>query len=571
MQAPSPVLPASTRLGNIAWRLSQKHWRMVVVLMLALLHVAVLRGAGDGWARALLLAQLGLMLLWQPFVPGAQRVGLLQVGMIALVATAVMLWLDWWMLAFWVVVLAGLVGGRVFVHQARWQKRCYLIVLVYLLALLAVVILPEIAPRREISVEIHAAAAYGLPLLILATAVMPVESEVAEAPQVIDLFYSVFLMLMLGTVVLGSFTLMTLARLGYLEALARTLFLVAAAILAIGLAWSPRTGGGLNLFFSRYLFSIGLPVERWLSMLSELSQGEADPERFLAQGASALARLPWIAGASWRAGGRSAEMGSASSYPVVFRSQDLEVTLYSRYRIGPALQWHLQLLGKLLSEFHASKVREQKLREASYLRAVHETGARLTHEVKNLLQSLNALCSLAASEDSPQVLSLIRRQLPAISQRLTLTLDKLQRPGEGEAQRVPAHEWWQALTRQYQGRGVEFSSEDLTPHVTLPRALFDNVADNLLQNALAKRVGGARVGVRVTLYCAPAVTLRVCDSGSAVPEGLAGSLLRAPLHSATGLGIGLYQAARLAETLDYSLELASNRDGDVCFVLRPKA
>jgi signal transduction histidine kinase len=538
--------------------------------MLALLHVAVLRGAGDGWARALLLAHLGLMLLWQPFVPGAQRIGLMQAGMIALSAAAVMLWLDWWLLAFWVVVLAGLVGGRVFLHQARWQRRFYLLVLVYLLALLAVVILPEIAPRREISAEIHAAAAYGLPLLILAIAVMPVESETAEAPQVIDLFYSVFLMLVLGTVVLGSFTLMTLARLGYLEALARTLFGVAAAILAIGLAWSPRTGGGLNMFFSRYLFSIGLPVERWLSVLSELSQREADPERFLAEAASALVRLPWIAGASWRAGGRSAETGSTSSYPVTYRLPDIEVTLYSRYRIGPALQWHLQLLGKLLAEFHASKAREQKLREASYLQAVHETGARLTHEVKNLLQSLNALCSLAASEDSPQVLSLIRRQLPAISQRLTTTLDKLQRPGEGEAQLAPAQEWWQALTRQYQERGVELTAEDLAPHVTVPRALFDNVADNLLQNALAKRAGGASVRVRVTLRCAPAVELRVCDSGSAVPEKFAGSLLRAPLQSATGLGIGLYQAARLAESLGYLLELASNRDGEVCFVLRPK-
>jgi signal transduction histidine kinase len=572
MQASSPVLPANTRLGNAAWTLSQKHWRLVVVLMLVLLHVAVLRGTGDGWARALLLAHLGLLLLWQPFVPGPQRVGLVQAGLIALGAAAVMLWLDWWLLAFWVVVLAGLVGGKVFLHQARWQRRCYLVVLVYLVALLTVVILPEIAPRREVSDEIRLAAQYGLPVLLLAIAVMPTESGVAEAPQVIDLFYSIFLMLVLGTVVLGSFTLMTLARLGYLEALTRTLFLVAATILAIGLAWSPRTGfGGLNVFFSRYLFSIGLPVERWLFLLSELSQGQQRPERFLAEGASALARLPWVAGVAWRAAELHGETGAASSYPVAYQSPELELTLFSRYRTGPALQWHLRLLGQLLAEFYAAKVREQKLHEASYLQAVHETGARLTHDVKNLLQSLNVLCSLAAGDDSPQAQALIRRQLPAISQRLAATLEKLQRPGEGEAQLAPASQWWQALVRQYQGQAVEFSAEGLAPQVQLPRALFDSIADNLLQNALAKRAGGAELSVRVTLRCDPGPELRVCDSGKAVPEEQAQALLRAPVPSATGFGIGLYQAARLAESQGYSLELASNRDGEVCFALARRA
>ena len=215
-----------------------------------------------------------------------------------------MLWVGWWLLAFWVVVLAGLVGGKVFLHQARWQRRCYLVVLVYLLALLAILILPEIAPRQARSPRRSAAAAeYGLPVLLLALALMPAEPESPEAPQVIDFFYSVFLMLVLGVVILGSFTFMTLGRVPYLEALTNTVFLIAGTIFVLGLAWSPRTGyAGLNVFFSRYLFSIGLPVEKWLYFLAELSQQEARPERFLAEGVAGLARLPWIAGAAWRRG-----------------------------------------------------------------------------------------------------------------------------------------------------------------------------------------------------------------------------------------------------------------------------
>src|SRR4051812_12550277 len=65
---------------------------------------------------------------------------------------------------------------------------------------------------------------------------------------------------------------------------------------------------------------------------------------------------------------------------------------------GPAR--HLHLLGQLLAEFYAAKLREEKLRETSYLQAVHETGARTTHDIKNLLQSLNVLCSVAAGENA---------------------------------------------------------------------------------------------------------------------------------------------------------------------------
>ncbi|HEY6966971.1 MAG TPA: ATP-binding protein [Burkholderiales bacterium] len=561
-------LPVSSRLAGAIWSLSRRHWRFVVVAMLALLHVAVLRGTADDWARALLLAHLGLLLLWQPFLRGEHQVSATQGLFIALGAVAVMLWVSWWLLAFWVVVLAGLVGGKVFLHQARWQRRCYLVVLVYLLALLAILILPEIAPRREVSREIRDAAEYGLPLLLVAIALFPTEPESPEAPQVIDFFYSVFLMLVLGVVILGSFTFMTLSRVQYLEALTNTVFLIAGSIFLLGLAWSPRTGyAGLNVFFSRYLFSIGLPVEKWLYFLAELSQMEARPERFLAEGVAGLARLTWIAGAGWRAAGQHGETGTRTEHAVVYEGPELQLTIFSRYRTSPALQWHMHLLGQLLGEFYAAKLREQALRQASYLQAVHETGARLTHDVKNLLQSLNVRCSVAAQDDSPQLAALIRRQLPAITQRLQATLDKLQRPGDEEASPVPLREWWDALARQYQGQNMEFVAAAIDPQAQVPKLLFDSVADNLLQNAIAKRAAGGALRIRVSVDSARGPELRVQDSGSAVPVDVAANLLRAPVQSSTGLGIGLYQAARLAERSGYVLALAENRDGAVCFSL----
>jgi signal transduction histidine kinase len=571
MQAPSPAVPAAVpanaRLSSAAWTFSQRHWRFVVVAMLALLHVAVVRGTADEWARALLLAHLGLLLLWQPFLRGEHQISATQGVFIGVVAVAVMLWIGWWLLAFWVVVLAGLVGGKVFLHQARWQRRCYLVVLIYLLSLLAIIILPEIAPSGGVAREIRDGAVYGLPILLLAVALMPAEADSAEAAQVIDFFYSIFLMLVLGMVILGSFTFMTLGRVPYLEALTKTVFLIAGTILVLGLAWSPRTGAGLNLFFSRYLFSIGLPVEKWLYFLAELSRKEAKPTRFLAEGVAGLARLPWIAGAAWQADDQHGEVGARSEYAVVHAGEGLELTIFSRYRTSPALQWHMQLLGQLLTEFYAAKLREEMLRESSYLQAIHETGARLTHDVKNLLQSLNVLCSVAARDDSPESQALIRRQLPAIAQRLSATLEKLHRPAGEDAQRISLRAWWDDLERRYQGQHVEFAVSDLEGERLVPRSLFDGVAENLLQNALAKRGGGNIVRVQVTIKGGAALELRVCDSGAAVAADIAKVLFRAPVPSSTGLGIGLYQVARRAESGGFVLTLVENRDGEVCFVL----
>jgi len=565
-----------TRVANMAWSFSQRYWRVIVVAMLALLHIAVFRGVADPWARALLLAHLGLLLLWQPFLRGEQRISLTQGVILALVASAVMLQLNWWFLAFWVVVLAGLVGGKVYQQHARWQRRAYLVVLAYLLALLAIAILPEIAPRREIDADIRAYAEYVLPVAFVLIALFPSEPESADAPHIIDFFYSVFLMLLIVVVILGSFTFMSVTGTPYLEALTATVFLAAGGMLLVALAWNPRSGGGLDVFFSRYLFSIGLPVEKWLHVLAELLQVEARPERFLSEAVAALLRVPSVAGVSWRAGDTTDEQGSRTPQVVEYASSELALTIYSRYRLGPTLRWHLHLLGQLLGEFYVAKLGEEKLRQSSYLQAVHETGARMTHDIKNLLQSLSVLTSVAARDQggersSPELQALLRRQLPLIERRLAETLEKLQRPQESGEIYVAARLWWESLARQYRGEGVEFEPATPPPGVRLPRSLFDSVADNLIRNALAKRADDEGLRVRVALECGEGLALRVCDSGSAVPAAIAANVLRAPVSSRSGLGIGLYQAARQAEASGYRLALESNRDGEVCFLLAGSA
>jgi signal transduction histidine kinase len=569
MQADPTSLPSTARLPRAVWSFSQRHWRFLVVGMLALLHVAAVRGAADDGARVLMLAHFGLLLLWQPLLRGERRLSLGQAAVIGAIAASLVLWLNGWLLTVWIVILAGLVGGKVFQHQARWQRRFYLLVLVYLLALLVVIVLPQIAPRDTIDPAIRDYAAWSLPALFVLLALTPTEADLVEPAQVIDYFYSVFLMLMLGVVILGCFAFMTLGRTGYLQALMYIVFVIAGVLLAIGLAWNPSTGyAGLNVFVSRYLFSIGLPIEQWLQYLAGLSHAEPRPERFLAEAVAGLARLPSIQGAAWRSRGESGEAGARSPYTVEFSGEDLSLTIYSRYRTSPALHGHLRLLGQLLGEFYLAKLREHALQQASYMEAVHETGARVTHDVKNLLQSLNTLCSvaLAGRGEAPEALALVRRQLPAITQRLAATLDKLQRAADAPEVRMPAAAWWEGLQGQYENRGVRFRAHALG-RSEVPRGLFDSVADNLLQNALAKRALEPGLQVTATLTGGKGLELRVQDSGRAVPAATAAALFGAPVPSASGLGIGLYQAARQARAAGYDLRLEENRDGDVRFAL----
>jgi hypothetical protein len=81
---------------------------------------------------------------------------------------------------------------------------------------------------------------------------------------------------------------------------------------------------------------------------------------------------------------------------------------------------------------------------------------------------------------------------------------------------------------------------------------FDSVADNLLQNALLKRQVESALQIRVTL-AADASLLRVCDTAVRVSDEVLGDLLRAPVASENGLGVGLYHAARQAESCGYRI------------------
>ncbi len=553
------------------WLMVRPHWLLAGHLVI--LHLLAFGGWQSHALRLLLPVAVGLLLLWQPFVEGERRLGWRQIGVLLLLVLALAQWLNpWWMLV-WCGTLAATIGGRVLWTDVRRERWGYLLIFGYLLALSILALVPAIAPGAAVlepwPLEWVARALWAPLLLFLL--VMPAHAPAKRSGDAFDLFYAVLVFLLLAAFVLGALAFKLIAQVSYLDAVVTTSLTLAGALFLLAWAWNPQAGfAGIGYSFSRYLLSIGMPLEHWLAVLNEESERYEDPEAFLQAALSRLQHRPWVVGARWLTGGRSGGCGGESVHRHVADSAGVRFELHFRYPPSPAMRWHFDWLLRLTAELYLIKRQARELQRIGYLQAIYETGARVTHDVKNLLQSLQTLCYAAAQPgDAEAVTQLLGRQLPQIAERLKATLDKLQHPAEGSLSAQTAAEWWLALRQRYAAEAIAWRDE-APAGASVPRELFDGVAENLLQNALFKRQQAAGLVISVELSdTGRGLALSVSDSGDALPADLAARLFHEPLPSAQGLGIGLYHAARLASANGYRLELAENRAGSVRFRLSP--
>jgi signal transduction histidine kinase len=554
---------------TLEWKNKLQAGRGLMLAMFALLHGAILLGLDSALAHPLLLAHMGLFLLWQPLWRGEREVGRGAFLLIVLIATIALFWLNWWSITFWLIGLFGLVGARVFVFRDRSTRFLYLALMVYLLAVLLLWVVPNLFDAQSTIIDVgQIMIRYALPLLLLVISALPVRNDPVDGVQAVDFIYSLLLFMLLTLVVLGSLAFMTLAHLDYLEALLRTLFLMGLVLLLFGLLWNPGFGfGGLQVQFSRYLLNVGTPFESWLTKLAEAAQQESDAAAYLNKAITLLTDLSWLSGLTWQSPDGNGKLGLLTKNTVMVEESALKFTLYAKQPLNPALQLHINLLVKLIAYSYQAKQREQTLRDMTRLQAVYEAGARLTHDLKNMLQSLLSLTTIAQStNESAQ--QLLKQQLPLITQRIEMTLNKLEQPeADGETMQLALPIWWNALKLRNQQHDIDWRAPEVLPSINIPSALFDCVVDNLLDNVVRKRQSEPNIKIIVEVKLAP-LCLSVIDSGTPVADKIASKLLQGVVVSEGGLGIGLYQAARWAEQLGYRMALVSNQEGRVCFELR---
>lgn len=535
--------------------------------MLVALHLALWLGTESIWVRPLMLMHLGLFLMWQPLWRGESKLHPGGAAIIIAMSLVALFWLNWWVLAFWVGVLFALVGGRVFAFHARRQRIYYLLMMAYLLAILLLYIAPNLFSLPGMGEVMDNMMNIGLPVLLLVMAFIRVEPELAESERAVDFIYILLLFTLLTLLLLGSLAFMNLGHIDYIDALMRTMFIIAGMLLVLGVLWNPRLGfSGFQALFSRYLLTIGTPLEIWLERLAEVAQQEQNPEDFLARATEYLLEMPWITGLTWVADRGHGTLGVSSPHRLEMSDHDLHLTLFSRQAISPTVQLHVRLLTRLLGHFYQAKRREQSLREITRQQTIYETGARLTHDLKNMLQSLFALTSVAQHQPE-KAQPILRRQLPVLTERIESVLAKLKTPQmQDEVVELPLSTWWEGLRQRHQHRDIKWSTPNGLNDLPIPAPLFDCVADNLIDNASKKRLNEPGIPITVALELSP-FSLGIIDGGSAIPGGIANNLLKTIVPSESGMGIGLYQVARWATQSGYHLELFENKDGRVTFRL----
>ena len=547
------------------------HSQRILALMLLSLHAFLIGGGQTNYIQqTFFLCTYGLFLLWQPVWRSTEKLSIPAILLLIGVGIFGYFYSNWWITALWLAILFGLLGGRVFSDESKATRIVHILAASYLLSMLLLWVVPKLLGASN---DIEAAKfviTYLTPIMPLAILFISKETTNTGQLPVLDFFYTLLLMLVAFILVLASYAIGTLQSVNYIQVMFIAIFGLAFVLAAFSLLWQPSTRfSGIELLMSRYLLSIGMPFEKWVKNIATLGEIESTPNGFMQAAMLEMKALPWVTGVNWLADESQGKLGESSEHVTHFNFKDFHMSLYTRWQISPALYVHVKLLMQIMGEFYEAKRREETLRQNAYMQAFYETGSRLTHDIKNILQSVGTLVSAAEQtehQDDKALLQLIRKQLPVLNTRIAATLDKLKAPGEEKKRLEKMSAWWKNLQLRHHHDKIEFLAEKL-PSQEINAEVLDSVLDNLLNNALEKTKHQPSTTIKVEMHnnVENGFCIDVTDTGKAMDSGIANDLFKKHIASHNGLGVGLYHAAQDCKQANYYLELASNVNGTVRF------
>ncbi len=550
------------------------HTHQILALMLISLHAfLVFHSEAYPFNRAFFLCSYGLFLMWQPIWRSSEKLSASSIMVLLGTAWLAYYFVNWWLIAIWLSLLLGLLGGRILSEDSKRNQIVHILAASYLLAMLLLWVVPKLLNASGDLEAANFTIMYLLPLLpvgILFLNNTPVNKS--QLP-IIDFFYTLIITLIAMLLVLASYAVGNQNQVNYIEVMFTSIFAIAFTLIAFSFLWKPSTRfSGVELMMSRYLSSVGMPFEQWVRNIANLGEIESNAHSFLQGAMQEMTSLPWISGVSWVADESDGSIGEKSTYSNNFNFKDLHMTLHSRWQVSPALYVHVKLLTQIMGEFYEAKRREETLRQNAYMQAFYESGSRLTHDIKNILQAVGTLVKAAEQTkeaDNAKLLGLVRRQLPMLNQRITGTLDKLKAPGEEKKRVEKMTAWWKALQLRNQQKNIEFSAETL-PAIDINAEVLDSILDNLISNATekAKHETDIRIKVEISQPEENSLCIEVVDSGKSIPPNVSKDLFKKHISSQNGMGVGLYHAALDAKQAGYALSVANNIDTEVRFRLQ---
>ena len=510
----------------------------------------------------------GLFLLWQPLWSKQAKVRRLPVLVVALVFVLLAYRFPNESLVFFALILSGLIGSRL-LSQTAFRS-------FDLLALLIITLEMSVGLVPDTFSQIQLPAMFGdymqtvilVPILIFYFAPNPDHQK--QGRSQVDLMHGLLAATLLFIVLLGGIVINLLYGVDYIDGLLLTVFIVATLTIGISWFWNPGVGySGIGVLWNRYAMTIGGPFETWINTLTTLIEEHyLTPADYLEAACEHLVENDWLNSIEWHFETFKISVGEKTG---TWREHQLEdkikVVLYFKADPGTALEQHTILLIRMAYQFYTAKLNQEKMRAQEHFATIHHTGARLTHDVKNILQSIKTSLEIIDMErDTPEAQKLLQSNLKQIGERLQSTLEKLRAPRlNTQINLVDCQQWMERISEQHNANARILFDSDIDNNLVLPIDLFDSVAENLINNAL-KKPSVSRVELRL-LCNADIILLSVCDDGDAIGEEIESNLFVRPVSSGSGMGIGLYQSAIMAHAFNYELELSQNESGRVCFNL----
>ena len=550
--------------------LSNEH-RLLGLMLFSLLAANHL-GNSDTIVQSFLIVHFGFFLLWQPVVKQQSSFSAKQIIILFLLIFAFIYWFNPWLNAFWTLLLLTLLTGRIFARGLA--RAAYGLAVVVLFLELVLITTPELFQLAAISSSLQSA--FSALLLALPLFLLFIPATGSTSNQV-DFLRGFFVVLLLIFLCMSSVLISLTAQQSYIESLAISIIILSLFLLLTAFLWAPRGDfTGLAQLLEKYVLNIGGPFEEWFTHVSTLEANTGlRPANFLSASLRYLMQQHWICGVSWKTESGDGTVGELSSYQVSINDEKLTLTIYTYTPVGPSLLLHSKLLLSVLTFYYRAKLQEQLMLKQAHMQAIYETGSKLTHDVKNILQSTHTMTQIINDNDAQlqEKFDVLKNQMPILTQRLNTTLDKLRAPtgSDSNAQTSSGSllHWWNQLQMRYTGRHITFSA-DINNDSEIPLDIFTTVIENLLDNARNKRIREPGLKIFVTVSNSDdQLQLTVTDSGSAIDPQIHEQLFKEVVSSNDGFGIGLYQSYELAKNHGYDLSVERNTDGDVCFALRP--
>ncbi len=536
-------------------------------LMIATLIAAISFSDNINISRSLFITHFGLFLMWQPVYKREMDFSFIELTVLLGLIGLFLVWLNVWLIPFWVLLLLSLLTGRIFSQGIG--RFAYGIAVIVLFLQLTLITTPELFGLHGFSNAVNTT--IELVLIFMLVPLLFIRSEEQRHATHVDFIRGFLIVILTTFLCMGSVLVTFTANIPYIQSLASTILIAAMFLLFMALLWSPRRGfSGLAQLWERYLLNIGGPFEQWISQLSSLeANASLEPDYFLNTSIKYLQERHWISGIQWKTRTDEGLTGERTKYMVRVSDDDVELLLYAYSPIGPALSLHSKLLLSVLIFYYKAKIQERLLTKQAHLRAIYETGSKLTHDVKNILQSTKALTQaiVQTNDRTDEAHQMLKKQLPLLTDRLQATLDKLSAPALEATESISLTTWWQELKAKYAGRNIGFS-ESIKGETFIPVDVFNTVTENLLENARAKRQLQPELSITLSLQSdADKVHLSVVDDGKPIPDETLSQLFNEVIFSENGFGIGLYQSSQIAKRAGYRLLLESNSQGNVCFSL----